>query len=55
MDWEENQNKSPKIHTQKKIRPNDKVNVRHSDGRMEFDVKYKRVVDEIKNGKCQII
>jgi preprotein translocase subunit SecA len=38
-----------------KLRPNDKVNVRHADGRMEFDVKYKKVSDDIKAGKCQII
>jgi len=38
-----------------KLRPNDKVSVRYSDGHMEFDVKYKKVVDDIKAGKCQII
>jgi len=39
----------------RKLRPNDKVNVRHADGRMEFDVKYKKVSDDIKADKCQII
>ena len=38
-----------------KLRPNDKVNVRYSDGRMEWEVKYKKVSDDIKAGKCQII
>jgi hypothetical protein len=38
-----------------KLRPNDKVNVRYNDGHMEFDVKYKKVVDDIKADKCQII
>ncbi len=54
MNWEKNQG-SYTNNQKTKIRPNDKVNVRHSDGRMEFDIKYKKVVDEIKNGKCQII
>lgn len=41
--------------TSRKIRPNDKVNVRYVDGKMEFDVKYKKVMEDIKAGKCQII
>ena len=38
-----------------KLRPNDKVNVRYNDGHMERDIKYKKVVDDIKDGKCKII
>lgn len=38
-----------------KLRPNDKVNVRYQDGRMEFDVKYKKVADDLKNGTAELI
>ncbi|MBP7884621.1 hypothetical protein KAZ93_00245 [Patescibacteria group bacterium] len=38
-----------------KIRPNDKVNVRYQDGKIVMDVKYKKVEDDVKNGKCQLI
>ena len=38
-----------------KLRPNDKVTVRYSDGKVEFDVKYKKVSDDIKAGKAEII
>ena len=38
-----------------KLRPNDKVTVRYSDGKVEFDVKYKKVADDIKSGKAEII
>ncbi len=34
---------------------NDKVNVRYTDGREVKDVKYKKVEDDIKNGKCVLI
>ena len=49
------QNTSPNTNISRKIRPNDKINVRYTDGRMEWDVKYKKVGDDIKTGKCQII
>lgn len=38
-----------------KIRPNDKVNVRYQDGKIVMDVKYKKVEEELKSGKCQLI
>ncbi len=38
-----------------KIRPNDKVNVRYTDGKIVMDVKYKKVEDDIKNGNAVII
>ena len=38
-----------------KLRPNDKVTVRYVDGKGEFDVKYKKVADDIKAGKAEII
>lgn len=38
-----------------KNRPNDKVNVRYSDGKTLRDVKYKTVKDDIATKKCQII
>ena len=38
-----------------KLRPNDKVTVRYVDGKVEFDVKYKKVADDIKAGKAEII
>lgn len=38
-----------------KIRPNDKVNVRYQDGKIVMDVKYKKVEDDVKSGKCQLI
>ena len=38
-----------------KLRPNDKVTIRHKDGKIEFDVKYKKVSEDIKSGKVEII
>lgn len=55
MDEENNQTISPKNIGNTKIRPNDKINVRYTDGKMLWDVKYKTVKEDIKNGKCQII
>jgi len=37
-----------------KIRPNDKVTVRYEDGRMEYEVKYKKVKDDVESGKCSV-
>ena len=38
-----------------KFRPNDKINVRYTDGKMVRDVKYKTVKEDIQSGKCQIV
>lgn len=37
-----------------KIRPNDRVTVRYTDGRSEYNVKYKKVKDDVEAGKCQV-
>jgi len=51
-------------HTEEKVMPvksekianrNDKVNVQYPDGRVLKDVKYKKVEDDIKNGRCIVI
>ena len=55
MNEEINQTTSPKNIGNTKIRPNDKINVRYTDGKMLWDVKYKTVKEDIKSGKCQII
>jgi preprotein translocase subunit SecA len=34
---------------------NDKVTVQYQDGRVEKDVKYKKVEDDIKAGKCIVL
>lgn len=38
-----------------KIRPNDKVNVKYKNGKVEYDIKYKKVKDLIAKGECSII
>ena len=38
-----------------KIRPNDKVTVKYEDGRMEYEVKYKKVKDDVESKKCTVI
>lgn len=38
-----------------KLRPNDKVSVKHADGRMEYDVKWKKVKEEVEAGKAQLV
>ena len=38
-----------------KIRPNDKVTVKYEDGRMEYEVKYKKVKDDVENKKCTVV
>jgi preprotein translocase subunit SecA len=51
-------------HTEEKVMPvksekianrNDKVNVQYPDGRVLKDVKYKKVEDDIKNGRCIVV
>lgn len=42
------------IATNAKIRPNDKVTVRYEDGRMEYEVKYKKVKEDVEAGKCKV-
>ncbi len=58
------QPQAPQQHTEEKVMPvrsekianrNDKVNVQYPDGRVLKDVKYKKVEDDIKNGKCIVI
>jgi preprotein translocase subunit SecA len=54
IDWQEVQQVNNSS-ISRKNRPNDKVNVRYKDGHMERDVKYKKVSDDIKSGKAEII
>jgi hypothetical protein len=35
----------------KSLRPNDKVNVRWNTGKLEYDVKWKKVEEQIKKGE----
>ena len=54
--WETTQSQQTfTIQKSNKLRPNDKVTVRYSDGKIEFDVKYKKVSEDIKTGKAEII
>jgi argininosuccinate synthase len=55
INWQELDQQSHNNTINRKLRPNDKVNVRYTDGHMEREVKYKKVSDDIKAGKCQII
>lgn len=41
--------------TKSKLRPNDKVTVRYTNWKMEYDVKYKKVKSDIDNWNCKII
>lgn len=43
------------VNTKKKLRPNDKVTVKYVDGKIEYDVKYKKVKDDVEAWKCEII
>ena len=38
-----------------KIRPNDKVTVKYEDGRMEYEVKYKKVKEDVETKKCTVV
>lgn len=38
----------------KKIRPNDKVTVKYLDGKIEYEVKYKKVKDDVESWKCSV-
>ena len=38
-----------------KIRPNDKVTVKYEDGKMEYEVKYKKVKDDVESKKCTVV
>lgn len=38
-----------------KIRPNDKVTVKYGDGKMEYNVKYKKIKDDVESWKCEVI
>ncbi len=38
-----------------KIEPNQRVSVQYSDGRIERDVKYKKVEEDVKRGVCVLI
>jgi len=39
----------------KKIRPNDKVNIKHPDGRIEYGVKWKKVKNDVEDGKVSLV
>ena len=41
--------------TKKKLRPNDIVTVKYSDGKIVADTKYKKVKDDIESGKCVVV
>ncbi len=43
------------VKSEKIANRNDKVNVQYPDGRVLKDVKYKKVEDDIKNGRCIVI
>ena len=60
VDWDkkdvpEKEDYSEPLPTNAKIRPNDKVTVKYEDGRMEYEVKYKKVKDEVENKKCTVV
>jgi len=38
-----------------KLRPNDKITVKYTDGRVESDVKYKKVKADIEAGEAEIV
>jgi len=38
-----------------KIRPNDKVTAKYEDGKMVYDVKYKKIKDDAVAGKCKVL
>lgn len=47
---------SPKpMEKKKKIGRNEKVNVKYLDGTIKKDIKYKKIENDLKNGKCEII
>lgn len=56
-DWKLNKEKSwnVKYNNNMKIRPNDKVTVKYNDGKTEYNVKYKKVKDDVESKKCQVI
>ena len=41
--------------TSKKKRPNDRVSVRYADGRVDNDVKYKKVKADIESGQAELV
>jgi preprotein translocase subunit SecA len=43
------------VKSEKIANRNDKVSVQYADGKVMKDVKYKKVEDDIKNGKCIVI
>jgi len=51
LDMEE----SKPVPSNAKIRPNDKVTVKYTDWKMEYEVKYKKVKDDVESGKCTVI
>jgi preprotein translocase subunit SecA len=38
-----------------KLRPNDRITIRHTDGKIEYEVKYKKVKDLIESGKAEVV
>ena len=41
--------------TQKKLRPNDKVNIQHPDGKIEYGVKWKKVKDNVESNNVKLV
>lgn len=52
---EKNIDNSKVVSPNTKIRPNDKVTVKYEDGKMEYEVKYKKVKDDVESGKCKVV
>ena len=54
-DVPEKEDYSEPVPTNVKIRPNDKVTVKYEDGRMEYEVKYKKVKEDVEAKKCTVV
>lgn len=39
----------------KKLRPNDKVTIKHPDGRIEYSVKWKKIKDRVESGEVKVV
>ena len=54
--WVQNSEKNTiSFNENSKIRPNDKVTVKYGDGKMEYNVKYKKVKNDVESWKCEVI
>ena len=47
--------KSVEINENTKIRPNDRVNIKYENWETKFDVKYKKIKEDVESGKCKVI